>query len=299
MERIIRPILYDSKSCFEAIFKLCDRYDFLNIKIIGKSVNNRPIPCLKIGNCRENVLFCASMHGNEVITTSLLLKFIEDICESLDNCKQLCGINMRAALKSRSLVFVPMSNPDGCDIVLKGEKGCGKNLNFINRICDGDFSKWKANFNGVDINHNFDADWAKMRLTEIENGIYYPSCGKYGGPFPESEPETIAITTLCRLTKPKHIITLHTQGEVIYHGYGKITEREERMAEILSMISGYSLEDPDVLSGSGGFKDWFCKEFSRPGFTIECGLGINPLPAQKITPIYNRLVETFAIAAIL
>lgn len=299
MDRIIKPILYDSKSCFNALKMLCDKFDFLNMKIIGKSVNNQPITCVKIGNARENVLFCGAMHGNESITATLLLLFIEDICDSLDKCKQLCGINMRAALKSRSLIFVPMTNPDGCNIAQKGEIACGKKVDFIKDICKGEFTKWKANLNGVDINHNFDADWSKMRLIEIENGIFGPACGKYGGPYPESEPETIALTTLCRLSKPEHIISLHTQGEVIYYGYGKISCKENRMAEILSMTSGYSLEDPDFLSGSAGFKDWFCKEFLKPGFTIECGIGKNPLHQNLIAPIYNRLLETFAIASII
>ena len=46
----------------------------------------------------------------------------------------------------------------------------------------------------------------------------------------------------------------------------------------------------DVAVGSaayGGFKDWFIKKFRRPGFTVEIGLGENPLPLSDFDSIYK------------
>ena len=36
-----------------------------------------------------------------------------------------------------------------------------------------------------------------------------------------------------------------------------------------------------------GYKDWFIKEYDRPGYTIEAGLGVNPLPMSQFETIYR------------
>lgn len=295
METITDYRFYGYAETKDVISRLADRYgSFLTKLPIGVSVGGRKIYCLKIGDSRESMLYVASVHGNEYITTSVLLRFIEDMCHHISLGSDFCGINMNRALATRSLYFVPMLNPDGCEIALKGTEDPK-----ITELCDGNFRLWKANGRGVDINHNFDADWEKLKVIEASYGITSPSAGKYGGEYPCSEPETVALCTLCRLINPRHVVALHTQGEEIYYGYRNKNIDEKRMAEIFAMTSGYTLSRPDYLSSCGGFKDWFCKTFHRPGFTFECGRGINPLPQSDILPIYKKLRETLAIAAII
>ena len=38
----------------------------------------------------------------------------------------------------------------------------------------------------------------------------------------------------------------------------------------------------------GGCKDWFISEFGRMGFTVEVGLGRNPLPMEQLDEIYEE-----------
>ena len=295
METITDYRFYGYAETNNIITQLVDKYgDFLTKLPVGVSVCGRKIYCLKLGNSRESMLYVASVHGNEYITTSVLLRFIEDMCYHLSIESEFCGINMNRALITRSLYFVPMLNPDGCEIALKGTDDPN-----LAELCGGDFGSWKANGRGVDINHNFDADWEKLKKIELSHGISSPTFGKYGGEYPCSEPETVAICTLCRLIKPRHVIALHTQGEEIYYGYRSKNADEKRMAEIFAMTCGYTLSQPDYLSSCGGFKDWFCKTFHRPGFTFECGRGVNPLPQKDILPIYKKIRETLGIAAII
>ena len=54
------------------------------------------------------------------------------------------------------------------------------------------------------------------------------------------------------------------------------------MAEQFSEASGYAVEDVPPESSNAGFKDWFLRRFHRPGFTIEAGLGENPLPLSQL-----------------
>ena len=71
------------------------------------------------------------------------------------------------------------------------------------------------------------------------------------------------------------------------------------MANVLSASSGYALEEPMGLAAHGGFKDWFIREYGRPGFTVELGRGRNPLPAQELDGIYRRVEEMLMLSFIL
>ena len=167
-------------------------------------------------------------------------------------------------------------------------------------IRNNDFAHWNANFRGVDINHNFDAGWEQLRILEEKKGIYGPSKTRFGGYRPESEPETVALTQLCRSIQIRHVLALHSQGEVIYWNYGnKTIPRSRKMAEIMATSSGYALDIPIGLASGGGFKDWFICEFLRPGFTVELGLGENPLPCESAEAIYEKVEEMLMLCTIM
>ena len=67
----------------------------------------------------------------------------------------------------------------------------------------------------------------------------------------------------------------------------------------MATSSGYALDVPDGVADGGGFKDWFITEFNRPGFTIELGLGENPLPIEEATKIYNQIREMLVLITIM
>ena len=66
----------------------------------------------------------------------------------------------------------------------------------------------------------------------------------------------------------------------------------------LADASGYSLEITPNESGYAGYKDWFIQDFNRPGYTIECGLGVNPLPINQFDEIYYDNEPLLSVAAI-
>ena len=47
------------------------------------------------------------------------------------------------------------------------------------------------------------------------------------------------------------------------------------------------MEETPSDSGYAGYKDWFIQEYDRPGYTIEAGKGINPLPMDQFDQIYR------------
>lgn len=300
MEQKVNSKEYDYFERKRLINALCEEYGFIKSSVIGKSCSGKDITALKIGSSDSYCLIAAGIHGSERITSTVLLMFIEELCRAVKYDSFLSGIKVRRALVGRGIIFVPCVNPDGCDISLLGVRACGEYSDKIGKLCNRDFEHWNANLRGVDINHNFDAGWKELREKERECGIYGPSPTRFGGNRPHSEPETVALVELCRKTNIRHCLALHSQGEVIYWNYGdKTPHKSRKMAEIMATASGYALDTPISIATGGGFKDWFIKEFSRPGFTVEIGKGKNPLPAEKAEKIYNRIKEMLMLYTVM
>ena len=300
MEPIVNSKEYDYFERMKVIDKLCDKYPFLRRKVIGRSCAGKEITALKIGAAQKYCLIAAAFHGSERITSTVLLMFLEELCHSIQNETYIAGLKMPRALRGRGVIIVPCVNPDGCDISLLGAKGCGALSDTVAKLCNNDFKYWNANLRGVDINHNFDAGWQRLREAEKKSGIYGPSPRQFGGFRPESEPETVALTELCRTKAIGHAVALHSQGEVIYWNYGKTEPpRSRKMAEIMATSSGYALDVPTGLALGGGFKDWFISEIGRPAFTVELGLGKNPLPAETAYDIYLKVREMLTLCSIM
>ncbi|HIW72945.1 MAG TPA: M14 family metallocarboxypeptidase [Firmicutes bacterium] len=300
MERLVIPQPADSGAVRCLISALRGRYPFLDAAPIGKSVLGREIMGLVLGRGKEKILYAAAFHGQEWLTSLVLLRLVEDLCAALSGNGMICDINFHQALAGRSLLFIPQVNPDGADIALHGSGSAGPCARLVRELGGNEPGLWQANAHGVDLNHNFDAGWQLLRQSEIKSGITGPAPRQYGGPAPESEPETRALVSLCRRADFRHVLALHSQGEEIYWRYGENTPpRAQMMAEVMAASSGYAAADPEGLASHGGFKDWFIQETGRPGFTIELGKGVNPLPAADLEPVYGKAQEMLLLAALM
>jgi len=80
------------------------------ISLAGKSVLDKKIMLLKAGRGDTKVIFWSQMHGNEPTATLALL----DIFNFLEN-KSNFQNEIQQILKSCTLYFLPMLNPDGAD----------------------------------------------------------------------------------------------------------------------------------------------------------------------------------------
>ena len=273
------------------------RYGFLTRDTIGESRCSRPIDLLCIGNRKKQVLFAGAFHGMEWITTLVLLRFTDELCQAVLTGKSLCGISPGSILNRRGLAVIPCVNPDGVEIQLHGTDAAGEYSELVRKASGGNTNRWQANAAGVDINHNFSADWEDLRRREISQGIDAPAPTRYGGEYAESEPESRTIASYCRTGSISHALAFHSQGEEIYWNYGSYNDPEaKRMAKMLSRASGYTVAEPSGLASGGGFKDWFVTKFGRPAFTIEIGRGENPLPADSLDDIYDGLREMLMLS---
>ena len=285
---------------FQMARKLQRKYDFLKYEVIGKSLCKREIIGLKIGNTEKMLLFACAFHGMEWMTSLIILNFLDVLCGYIHNDGRMFGINVNECIKKRGLYVVPCVNPDGIEISLKGSEAAYQFKDTVDKISSGNTFDWQANARGVDINHNFDADWIKLHELEKISGIRGPSKTRYGGKYPESEPETRVITNLCRKFNFDYAVAFHSQGEEIYWKYGKnVPKNSKKLADIFALSSGYTLSKPEGLACGGGFKDWFITEFDKPGFTVEIGKGKNPLSLWNLNNIYDKIEKMLFTMALI
>jgi g-D-glutamyl-meso-diaminopimelate peptidase len=281
--------LYDYTRLSEDLAALKEKYPFMELRTIGYSVMGKAIPALRIGNGPMHVHFNGAFHANEWITSLLLMKFTEDCLKILNTNKGIFAEEVRSIFERCTLWIVPMVNPDGVNLVIHG---VDVNHPYYKSVLEWNsgqtnFDQWKSNIRGVDLNDQFPAFWDAERA---RRGIEGPAPRDYTGPHPLSEPEAQAIEEFTRRMDFHTAFAFHTQGEEIYWNYRDYEpDYAEQWAERLAAASGY--EAVKLTGSDAGYKDWFIQEFRRPGFTVEAGLGENPLAIKQFTDIYRKTVK--------
>ncbi len=275
---------------------------FFTLSTIGRSFLGKELFALSHGAPENCTLLVGGVHGSEWITTLLLLQFAQELAHIPPGSERdFGGISLPRALTGRPFTIIPCLNPDGTAIAVFGpEAGLCQGEGIQQLLEANPGAVWQANARGVDLNHNFDAGWKLLRKMEQQQGITGPAPGKYGGPGPESEPESSAVVRFCRKYRPRQLYAYHSQGEEIYYQYGNNTPgRASLIASLLAASCGYTVCKPEGTASHGGLKDWFIEEFARPGFTLEVGRGKNPLPAGDLPAIYRKLREAMALSLVL
>jgi g-D-glutamyl-meso-diaminopimelate peptidase len=248
------------------------------------------------------VFYNAAHHALEWITSPLLMKFIEDFSKAYALGQNIAGYVPSEIWDKSSIYIVPMVNPDGVNLVLNGLSPTNPYYNKLIQWNNGtDFSdQWQANIRGVDLNHNYNAGWEESKEAAIALGITGPGPTRYSGPYPLSEPETRAMVDFTRDRNFRLVLAYHSQGEVIFWNFQNMATQEAReIGEALAGASGYELDQPTGVASYAGFKDWFIKEYRRPGYTVEVGRGKNPLPISQFDQIYRDNLPLLLLASVI
>ncbi|WP_226656938.1 M14 family metallopeptidase [Pseudalkalibacillus hwajinpoensis] len=281
---------YDYGTLVNDIRKILGVYPFIKQGLIGETVMGKPIPELVVGTGTKKVHMNGSFHANEWLTTTLIMKFVDDYARELTSSQQLSGVYLPTLYESTSLSLVPMVNPDGVDLVINGLPQEEPYRSLANEINNGSdqFSRWKANIRGVDLNNQYPAKWD----IEAERKPTKPSPRNYPGKAPLTEPEAIAIADLTTRKNFDRALAFHSQGEVIFWGFEGLEPPEsEILVTEFSRLSGYL--PIRYVDSFAGYKDWFIQDFRKPGFTVEIGKGENPLPVSQFNQIYQDTIGIF------
>ena len=266
----------------QTIDTLLAHFPFIGVSVIGNSRMGRPIYALTIGYGGKAVLINAAHHANEWITAVIAMRFLEE-CANAPNVQWM---------DETTLHIIPMVNPDGVDLISGVfDKSSTEYKNALAMAGGEPFPDgWKANIAGVDLNSNYPAGWEQAKLHKFARDYTKPGPRDYVGAFPLSEPETAAMAAYTIANDLAHTLSLHTQGEVIYWQYQDYNPPGAKaLAHRLSAASGYALEDVPDMSSHAGYRDWFIEVFNRPGMTVECGFGENPLSISNFEDIYKKV----------
>ena len=239
-------------------------------RIIGKSLFGRNIYAFKVGNGTPVGVCQYAIHGREYITAELAL------------------LHLKKGVFKGGLWILPLTNPDGALISEVGLSSVPEKerKTLLSISGSDDFSLWKANGRGVDLNVNFDAEWGKG----VKN-IRVPAPENYIGNAPFSEPDTLALKTFTEEIHPDYTVSYHTKGEEIYWYFSQSTRtciRDKRLGTVLSVATGYPLKQ--TQGSVGGYKDWCILRFGIPSFTIETGKDSfsHPLGREALDDILRR-----------
>lgn len=279
------------------------RYPFIELNSAGDSVMGQSLYYLEIGNGTTEVFANASHHANEWITTPILLKYAEDYANAVATGQNLDGADIRTLFETKKFYIMPLVNPDGVDLVTGALNA--DNANYISaRSIAAEYPSipfpdgWKANIEGTDLNLNYPAGWLNAKRIKAEQGFTSPAPRDFVGTSPLSAVESRAVYNFTLAHNFALTLSYHTQGEVIYWKYlNYLPPRSEEIGNALSNASGYTLETTPYASGFAGYKDWYISFYNRPGYTIEAGMGENPLPISDFSNIYppNKSLITTAV----
>ena len=152
----------------------------------------------------------------------------------------------------------------------------------------------------MDLNLQFPAGWEQARQIKFSQGFTTPAPRDFVGDGPLVAPEALAVYNFTLSHNFELILAYHTQGKEIYWQFQNYaTPRARAIGEQFSNISGYRLTDVPFNSSFAGYKDWFLQEYRRPGYTVEAGIGQNPLPISQFNEIYQDNLGILVLGMVL
>lgn len=283
----LNNLFYSYEDMVSDAKKLSKQYEsILQYVTIGVSHDNRDIVMLKLGCGQQYLLCCAGVHGRESINPIVLLRIVEYYADLYTNHKQekynlkrkmenqarnlveeyeqmLYGSCIYELLQTFTILFVPLINPDGYMIALKGfEEIRNSELKKQSVSMGISYPEWKLNARGVDINRNFPS-----RLWKPKNPFDHAA----------SENETRALIRVFQEYRPKGFLDFHSRGKQIYYYRSVMSDsyndKQYEIAVKLSEITNYELVEPEneIDSGDSGGNTvhYFSENFNRPALTIE------------------------------
>ncbi len=228
----------------------------LEVFSIGESTFCHNIYAVHVGSKQgAQLIIQGGMHAREWITSVLVIRLAQ----------------YYKSIATYGVYFVPCTNPDGVSLVLDGidsvlDSRTKSKLLAING--SSDFSMWKANGVGIDINTNFDADWGMGA-----SNVNHPARESYIGAYPNSARETEVLIQFTKEISPQSTISYHSKGEVVYYGFIGQTPtdlaRDRKLANSIADRLGYTAVY--TTGSAGGYKDWCVRHLGIPAFTIEVG----------------------------
>ena len=258
--------------------------DQMTYHSIGQSAYGREIYAVKIGRGEQTIHLNGSHHAREWMTSSLLMEMI-DVYLMFDRYEyNLKGYDVHDLLDEVSIWFVPMLNPDGVTLQQQGLTAFPSSTHaplIKMNYGSGDFTRWKANAEGIDLNRQYPMLWE-----EVEHSPKSPAYMNFKGTAPLQASEARALYDFTNEIKPDVTLAYHSSGEIIFWHFNQPdaqAKTDKVYADLVSNITGYGLVKPNVQTSGSGYKDWFVTEHNKPGLTVE----VSPSVGERHVPLWR------------
>lgn len=258
---------------------------FTKLELIGQSVEGRNIHALKLGTGEQSIVLDASLHAREHMTTNVLMEMIDQYTLSFLTGGVIGSYNVHALLNEVSIWFVPMVNPDGVTLVQRGLSSI-QNQQEVLRLNNGstNFSRWKANIRGVDLNRNFDARWYGLSKQN-------PSWEMYQGPQPLSEPESQALANFLLKYPFKSYVSFHSSGQILFLAHETHSNTNNKnFINAIQWTTGYQPIREKGNNGTGASTNYFVIKTGNPEVTVEIApyAGNSTVPYKHWADVWKR-----------
>lgn len=265
---------------------MIDNFEFLQSRIdelkksykyyvYGKSMLGQDLIGFHIGKyTNKQMLITGGIHAREYISTCLCLYLVQNLKTDVG-----CYI-------------LPMLNPDGIRLCLDGIKWIKDEQArcMIKRINKSqDFSLFKANAFGVDLNENFDAGFGEGNFIK-----FLPNSNGYLGEKSNSY-ENKYLLNFVKKKKIAVSLSYHSKGEVVYYGFCKLNKKQLKISKKLAKIVSKTLKFKKVRSKNSfaGFSDYMSYVKNIPSVTIELGSDnySHPIEFDKLDEIKKSQID--------
>ncbi len=241
------------------------------IETIGHSVEGRPLEVLVLtntdGRSRRRAWIQGGIHAREWLSPHAVLRLAHDLLETDEGLLERVEVHM-----------IPLLNPDGFTL---SKSKTQKALWRKNRA-RGPRAGGLQGVMGVDLNRNFDCEWARL-------GSENPGRETYRGPGPASEPEVRAVQAYLGRIRFDFALDVHTGAPYQVHAPAAVKRdargrtRHRRTAELmLKALRGSRA--PSIFGGGGSSRflrtasaggqavNYFFEKAGVPtAFTVEMG----------------------------
>ena len=280
----------DYSRLIECLTALGEEYSKLELGWLGESVLGRSIPLITLGKGEKAVLYVGAHNADESITSTILLRFIEEILSIGEREGRIFQYSLPYLLNTRKFYILPMLNPDGVEY---RTHGLDKDHILYDRVCamnggHDDLREWQSNARGVELGRNYPYGLVTYKKQELAMGISGGPRG-FSGEMPESEPEIASLCNFLRYHQDvRTTLTLHTGKERIVLGEGNT--RSMPVARAIARMTGYPLDYYRMGEAMGGMGAWCETECGIPSFALSCG-NVSPTPSESFR-LYTVLRET-------
>ena len=277
----------------------------MKIKVLGVSEDEHPIyvvivtagvneihdkPNFKV--MRKHVLFESGAHARERVNALLMHDLLEDFLIKGDF----------AILNESALHIIPLMNPDGYDIVLKGSEAIkNKELRgyFEQNVAkERNIFSLKANAKGIDLNRNYSSfvpfNGASKDLFRNNKTRYdFDTIGleNYAGQKSLTS-EISLLTDYILFNDFRFVISWHSRGEVLFWDDSYFSPDHRRrsllLAKRVKVLNSYFIASEHNGDGFGCIGDFVRPYTDKPVLTIETQKGPFPVKQEYLNRAFQQ-----------